>query len=115
MPYRWAGDDVTGFDCSGFTSFVYRDLGLGLPRTTAEQSRMGRWVALDEVAPGDLVFFGPGRKQLDHVGIVVSGPGEPLTMIHASSSRGVTETVIERSPYWLRVLRLARRILPSRR
>ncbi len=74
-PYRWGGTTPSGFDCSGFTSYVYRQLGVSLPRTSFSQSRAGTTVSRSELQPGDLVY-GPG-----HVGIYV-GNG---SYIHAPS------------------------------
>lgn len=110
-PYRASGASPGGFDCSGFTSFLFREAGRSLPRTAGTQASVGRWVAPDELRPGDLVFFGHERNRVHHVGLVVSRPGEPLTMIHASSSRGVVETEVTSSSYWLPRLRFGRRVL----
>ena len=110
-PYHYAGSDPKGFDCSGLTAFVYEKVGLTLPRTAQAQASAGRWVAPDELSSGDLVFFGESRAKPYHVGVVVSEPGEPLTMIHASSSRGVVETAVLTNSYWLRRLRFGRRVL----
>jgi len=110
-PYRFAGSDRSGFDCSGLTAFVFRQIGLGLPRTAAGQASAGRWVAPDELAGGDLVFFGDSRDKPLHVGLVISEPGEPLTMIHSSSSRGVVETEVVSDRYWLTRLKFGRRVL----
>jgi cell wall-associated NlpC family hydrolase len=112
-PYRYAGSDPKGFDCSGLTSYVFEKVGLSLPRTAQTQAAAGRWVAPDELASGDLVFFGEDRTKPYHVGVVVSEPGEPLTMIHASSSRGVTETAVLTNSYWLPRLRFGRRVLAA--
>ena len=95
-PYRYSGATPRGFDCSGLVSWAFAAAGVSLPRTAAEQATAGRWGALD-----------------DHVGLVVSGAGEPLRMIHASSSRGVVETDVLRSDYWLYRLRFGRRFLPG--
>ncbi len=110
-PYRYAGDTPRGFDCSGFVDFVYGGQGVRVPRTADAQSRAGAWVPMDEVKPGDLVFFGLDDARISHVGIVVSEPGAPLEMIHSATSRGIVRTEIERSKYWLARLRFARRLV----
>lgn len=110
-PYRYAGSDPDGFDCSGLTSFLFSQVGLRLPRTAQGQASAGRWIALDELSGGDLVFFGDHRTKPYHVGLVVSSPGEALTMIHASTSRGVIETAVLTNSYWLSRLRFGRRVL----
>ena len=111
-PYRYGGDGPRGFDCSGLVSHVFREAGFELPRTAMGQASTGRWVAADELLPGDLVFFGQSRDKPYHVGVVTSASGERLTMIHASTSRGVVETEVTASPYWLPRLRFGRRVLP---
>ena len=82
-----------------------------MPRTAEAQSQAGAWVPMDEVMPGDLLFFGLEDVRISHVGIVVSEPGAPLEMIHAATSRGIVRTEIERSKYWLARLRFARRLV----
>ena len=113
-PYRYSGATPRGFDCSGLTSWAFSSAGIALPRTAAAQARAGSWVALDELAAGDLLFFATADKP-DHVGLVVSAPGQPLRMIHASSSQGVIETDVLGSPYWLDRLRFGRRVWPETR
>jgi cell wall-associated NlpC family hydrolase len=110
-PYRYGGSSPSGFDCSGFTSYVLDSFGVRLPRTAAEQAASGTWIAADEIRSGDLVFFGTDRKTVFHVGLVVSDPGDGLTMIHASTSRGVIETEILSDSYWLPRLLFGRRPL----
>lgn len=79
-PYVYGGSGPKGFDCSGFTSYVYRQLGVSLSRTAAGQAGNGYAVSKSELLPGDLVMFrsysGGG---IGHVGIYV-GNGN---MVHA--------------------------------
>jgi len=110
VPYRYGGESKRGFDCSGLTSYIYRQLGYAIPRTAQQQASVGSWVPLDELSAGDLVFFGEDREKLFHVGLVVSDAGEPLEMIHSASSRGVVRTVVVDSPYWLDRLSFGRRV-----
>ena len=80
-PYRSGGTTTNGVDCSGLTFAVYREVGVTLPRSSDDQARVGEAVSRDELAPGDLIFFGSGSN-VSHVGIY-AGDGE---FIHASTS-----------------------------
>ena len=99
VPYVWAGSDPKGFDCSGFTSYIYKTAGVNLERRAADQYEKGTKIKEKNVRMGDLVFFRHGSG-ISHVGIVISDPGKPLTMIHASSSQGIVITEIDASSYW---------------
>lgn len=70
VPYKWGGSTPSGFDCSGFTSYVYKKFGISLPRTSRAQQNVGTQVSLSNVQPGDLVFMG---KPAYHVGIYIGG------------------------------------------
>jgi hypothetical protein len=100
VPYTWAGNDPNGFDCSGFTGYVMKEFGKDLPRRAIEQYEASRKVKEKNVQKGDLIFFDNGSG-ISHVGMIVSDKGKPLVMIHASSSKGVIITEIEKSDYWL--------------
>jgi peptidoglycan DL-endopeptidase CwlO len=104
-PYRDGGTDPTGFDCSGFTQYVFWRHGISLPRSVTEQYEIGRNVKPDEIAPGDLVFFTTVARGASHVGIAL-GPDE---FVHAPSSRGVVR-VEHIGPYWSKRFVGARRI-----
>ncbi|MFT4603062.1 MAG: cell wall-associated NlpC family hydrolase [Arenicella sp.] len=99
IKYVWAGSTETGFDCSGFTSYVCKKYGLSIPRTASGQMTDSKKVKLANANKGDLVFFGSGSK-ITHVGLVVSKKGDALSMVHASTSKGVIVTNIETSTYW---------------
>jgi peptidoglycan DL-endopeptidase CwlO len=78
-PYRYGASGPDAFDCSGFTSWVWRAAGVSLPRTSRDQYAQGRKVARADLQPGDLMFFG---SPIHHVGMYL-GDGR---MIHAPSS-----------------------------
>ncbi len=87
VPYvRGGNTPESGFDCSGFTRYVFAKQGIGLPRTSREQSRAGEAIALDfgAMLPGDIMLFAEPNEAVSHVAIYV-GDGR---IIHASSAMG---------------------------
>ncbi|AJY74985.1 C40 family peptidase [Paenibacillus beijingensis] len=107
-PYKMAGTSTRGFDCSGFTSYVFNQFKVSLPHSSIAQARMGKKVAKDDLIAGDLVFFNTSGRGISHVGIYV-GDGK---MAHASSSKGVTISSISDSYYTKRYV-TARRIMST--
>lgn len=107
VPYQWGGSSPkTGFDCSGFVSYVYGQNGITLPRVSRDQYKVGTWVSFENLKPGDLMFFSfKGNGVVDHVGIYM-GNGQ---FINASSSKGVTIYPI--GPYWKSVYVGAKRVI----
>lgn len=105
-PYVWGSQGPDGFDCSGFTSYVFKQFGVSLSHSSYEQFKQGVPVSGDELQPGDLVFFTTYSKGASHVGIY-TGDGQ---FIHASSSKGITYTSLSDSWYGPRYLG-ARRVL----
>jgi cell wall-associated NlpC family hydrolase len=95
-PYRDGGADRTGFDCSGFTQYVFAQYGLALPRAVRDQFRAGRSVELGDLLPGDLVFFSTTAPGASHVAIAVGGNA----FVHAPSSKGVVRVERLSSTYW---------------
>ncbi len=69
-PYRWGASGPNSFDCSGFTMYVYQQVGVSLPHNSGAQYGSGEHVSRADLQPGDLVFFG---SPIHHVGIYVGG------------------------------------------
>jgi peptidoglycan DL-endopeptidase CwlO len=84
VPYVWGGASPSGFDCSGFTMWVYAQLGISLGHFTGSQWVAGPHVPYDQLAPGDLVFFEP---TIGHVGIYIGGG----SFIHAPHTGDVVK------------------------
>jgi cell wall-associated NlpC family hydrolase len=106
VPHEWGGTSRQGIDCSSLVQTVYSEaFAVSVPRTTEAQSDLGTRVDRQALRPGDLVFFLPSRGK-PHVGIYLSN-GE---FVHASSSRGVTVSNLDR-PYWTDAWWQARRLL----
>lgn len=110
VKYVWAGCSPDGFDCSGFTSYVLKHFNIVVSRTASGQLEGASKIKISNAFMGDLVFFGHSGK-ITHVGLVVSKKGEALTMIHASTSKGVIITNIETSTYWKPKLKGAAKVV----
>ncbi len=104
--HRYGGASRQGVDCSAFVQLTFRDVfGMQLPRTTREQSKLGKRVSKRKLVPGDLVFFKTGWFGR-HVGVYVGGG----TFMHASESKGVTRSSLQ-DYYWHKHYWKARRVL----
>lgn len=101
-PYLWGGTTPEGFDCSGFTQYVYKHFGINVGRTTKNQIYDGYAVSRDQLQPGDLVFYGKNGIP-SHMGIYI-GDG---MYIHAPR----TGDVIKISPYDRKDYITARRVI----
>ena len=108
-PYRSGGTNpVTGFDCSGFVRYVFDHAeGITLPHNSSDISQIGRPVDLEELNPGDLVFFYLTNKTVSHVGIYLGNE----QFIHAASNRSGSVVVSNlKENYWGKHFMSARRI-----
>ncbi len=85
VPYVWGATGPSKFDCSGFTRWVYRDVGIELPRVARQQATVGEYVPYENLQKGDMVFFDTHAKYtgaVTHVGIYLDNGN----FIHASST-----------------------------
>jgi cell wall-associated NlpC family hydrolase len=101
-PYRYGAMSPRGFDCSGFTSYVFKRFGINLDRSSRGQIFDGVRVKKTELQPGDLVFFQgrSGRGGVGHVGIVTKvNDDNTFHFIHSACSSGVTESKNTESYY----------------
>lgn len=99
IKYKYGGLDKKGFDCSGFTSYVFKNFNIDLPRRAADQQASSKKKKIKDAKVGDLVFFSSGGG-VNHVGIIVSNKNGNPIMIHASTSQGIVETEIMSNSYW---------------
>ena len=109
-PYVWGGSSLKdgGFDCSGFTQYVFKQAGYTIDRTSLQQSLDGTLVNIANLKPGDLVFFSFAQNgKVDHVGLYI-GNGK---MINSPKTGDVVKTVDITTSYWQSRFVTARRII----
>lgn len=107
-PYVYGSAGPNAFDCSGFTTFVFKQIGIKLPRTSASQSQFGKPVQKSNLQPGDLLFFNTTGAGVSHVGIYI-GNGK---FIHSATSINPGIVINDlNSSYYLRTYVSARRVL----
>lgn len=106
ISYKWGGTTENGFDCSGFTLYVFNQWGYNLPHYSKGQADIGIAVSKDDLRRGDLVFFNTSGSGISHVGIYLGND----SFIHSSSNNGVTVDKLSESYYEKRYV-TARRIL----
>lgn len=113
-PYKYGGTTRSGMDCSGLLINSFRVVDISLPRSSEAQSKVGEEVKkMNELEPGDLVFFATGRKkkEITHVGLVTDVKSKDnIKFIHSSSSLGVVETNLF-AEYYQKRYRGARRVI----
>lgn len=117
VPYRRGSSSPRSFDCSGFTSYVFKQFDIALNRDSRSQYTQGKVIKnKSDLRAGDLVFFrgSSGRGGVGHVGIVteVSPKDKTFKFVHASSSKGVTTEQSTTAYYSSRYIG-ARRVLQS--
>jgi cell wall-associated NlpC family hydrolase len=95
-PYRNGGSDPSGFDCSGFTQYVFAQHGVTLPRDVRSQYDAGDKVDSEAIEPGDLLFFTTTDPGASHVGIAIDRD----EFVHAPSTSGVVRVERLSMRYW---------------
>lgn len=112
-PYKYGGTTRSGMDCSGLLLNSFKVIEVSLPRSSADQSKIGHEVKMQDLQPGDLVFFATGKSKnvVTHVGLVTDVTRGQVKFIHASSSLGVVETNISGAYYQERYVGARRVIL----
>lgn len=111
VKYKFGGNDPeSGLDCSGLVRYVFQEVtGVTLPRTSKEMSGLGARVSLNDLMPGDLVFFNTRRFANSHVGIYLGDN----RFIHAPSRGGDVEIATFSAGYWQKRFNGARRLVGS--
>ena len=105
IPYKYASSDpASGFDCSGFITYVFNHFGIAVPRSSAGFSDQGTPITLGLSKPGDLILFTGTDSTIrivGHMGIITYA-GDSIVFIHSTSGKadGVTETTL--NPYYMR-------------
>ena len=109
MPFVDGGKTPSGFACSGFTSYVFQQHGVALPRLAADPSRVGSHIDPDAIEAGDLLFVTTGAPGGSHVALAIGGD----EFVHAPSERGQEGVARLSSSNWSRRFLGARRIVET--
>ena len=107
-PYRWGSSGPNSFDCSGLTSYVYKNgAEVSIPRTSREQGKVGKTITKSNLKEGDLVFFNTSGSGISHVGLYIGDS----KMIHAPSAGKNVKIENINSSYYSSKIVTAKRIL----
>lgn len=105
----------TGFDCSGFTSYVFDHFDISLSPAAREQVKQGKSKSIKDAQPGDLIFYRrSAREPIFHVSVVKSNNGKSLYVIHSTTSRGVIEEDVLNSTYWKKYIDSVRDVVSEK-
>jgi cell wall-associated NlpC family hydrolase len=109
--YRMGGVSPAGFDCSGYTMTVFKQLNIKLPHTSAGQGLIGITINQQNIQKGDLILFRGGNRRsrrIGHVGIVITEKGDPVSFIQSSTTEGVRIDNLKASYYRNRYVKAVR-------
>ena len=103
-PYKYASSDPkTGFDCSGFITYVFNHFGIIVPRSSRDFTEVGKTIEPVQAKPGDLILFtgtDSTEKFVGHMGLIVSNEKGDLQFIHSSSGKAHGVTISPLSGYY---------------
>lgn len=113
VPYTWAGKSPeTGFDCSGFTSYVLRKFDYNISPSSKDQAKLGVPVHLEQANPGDLIIFRNEKNEVFHVSFITDIQPQVIEVIH-SVNGGVKKENLFNNTWWMNKKMEIRSILPS--
>jgi cell wall-associated NlpC family hydrolase len=107
VKYLYGGMSPKGFDCSGFTKYVFAKIGYNVPRVSRDYAKTGKKISVKNTKKGDILLFTGSNKHkrvTGHLGIVVSNKNGVIKFIHASSSRGIVISDLKIKYYQERIL-----------
>jgi len=110
--YKYGGTTKKGMDCSGLMYVSFSEVGIQLPRRSADMASKGQKITKDRAQKGDLIFFKTGKSgaKINHVGVVSRVSKGVIYFVHSSTSKGVIESSLA-TDYWNKSFRLIKRIL----
>lgn len=109
--YKYGGNDRKGMDCSGLVYTVHNKYGIQLPRSSRQMAKMGKKIPTKLVKKGDLLFFktAKNRRNINHVGIVLTNKQGEIRFIHTTTSRGVIISKLSEN-YWKKTFEVAKKL-----
>ncbi len=113
--YRYGGKSPTGFDCSGFVTYIMRHFDVPVSGPSYSQENLGKKSSRENAKPGDLAFFRKNKGgKVFHVSIVYANDRGDLTLVHSTSSRGVVMDKMSESSYWSSKVMTVRDVVSGR-
>jgi len=111
-----SANPLTGFDCSGFVSYVFKSFHFNVPRSSCDFANVGEKVNLEDARPGDIILFTGTKKharRIGHIGIICCNSTNEITFIHSTSGKehGVTITAMNKD-YRQRFVQIVRLLKP---
>ena len=113
LRYRSGGSTPSGFDCSGYVSYIFKKFGYTLPHSSSAMSAVGEKIDIKKAKPGDLICF-KGRStktnRVGHVALIIKADSGQITMMHSACKGGVIIERYNNSPYYTRRFVMCRRV-----